>query len=146
MQDADAELATDLGGRREVTAARLWQGQVLVDWQPDEQAGDCLLRPELLSKLLPHVISESRDEVTIKAPGRVVAALSAQHADLVRHLGGARRIQLLMRLRFNDGTYVGGEEAYSVVTAGRPTELLRLSAQVRLRARTASPRTSPAPR
>lgn len=144
LQDADAELATDLGGRRESAAARLWRGQVLIDWQPDDQAGDCLLRPDLLRKLLAHVTRESAAEVTLQVPGRVVAALSVQHADLVRRLGGARRLELRLRLHFNDGTYVGGEEAYSVVTARRPSELLRLSAQVRVRSRTALPRTSPA--
>ena len=145
LDDADADLATDLGGRREASAARLWHGQVLIDWQPDDQAGDCLLRPDLLRKLSGHVTRESPTEVDLKVPGRVVAALTRQHAELVRSLGGARRIELLMHLRFDNATYVGGEEAYSVVTARRPTELLRLTAKVRLRAHTALPRTSPAP-
>lgn len=145
LQDADAELATDLGGRRESAAARLWQGQVLIDWQPDDQAGDCLLRPDLLRKLLAHVTRESAAEVTLQVPGRVVAALGAQHAELVRRLGGARRIELLINLSFDAATYLGGTETYSLVQRRKPSPLLRLSAQVRVRSRTALPRTSPAP-
>jgi hypothetical protein len=140
------ELATDLGGRREATSARLWRGQVLVDWQADEQAGDCLLRPDLLRKLLPHVKSMSGTGVSIQVPGRVVAALSAHHADLVRRLGGARRIALTIDLRIHQAAYLGGEETYSVVERGRQTPLLRLRADVRLRAKSASPHTSPDPR
>ena len=34
------------------TAARLWRSQVLVDWEPDPQAGGCLLRPDLLRRLV----------------------------------------------------------------------------------------------
>jgi hypothetical protein len=52
LLDADATLSTDLGGHRESTTARLWRGQVLVDWEPDARAGDCLLRPELLRRLI----------------------------------------------------------------------------------------------
>src|SRR4029453_18460443 len=52
LADADAELVMVLGGHREVTQARLWQGKVLVDWEADEQAGGCLLRPELVRRLI----------------------------------------------------------------------------------------------
>ena len=52
LLDADARLSTDLGDRHEVSTARLWRGQVLVDWEPDTQAGDCLLRVELLRQLV----------------------------------------------------------------------------------------------
>lgn len=146
VEDGDAELATDLGGRRESTAARLWHGQVLIDWQPDDQAGDCLLRPVLLRKLLAHVTHKSPSELELNVPGRAVAALSEQHADLVRRLGGARRLELILRLHFDNGTYIGGEETYSLVQRGQSRALLTLSARVRLRAHTASRRTSPAPR
>jgi hypothetical protein len=147
LEDADAELITDLGGRQEVTSARLWRGQVLVDWQPDALAGDCLLRPPLLRRLLEGraSVTTTREEVTLIAPGRLVAALSDEHAALVRRLGGARRITLNIRLVFKDGAYTQGEETYSLVDKGRPNPLLRLTAHITLRTpRTASPRTLPA--
>jgi hypothetical protein len=149
LDDADAQLVTDLGGRQEVTSARLWRGQVLVDWQPDTQAGDCLLRPALLRQIVEGraSVTTTRQEVTLAAPGRLVSALSDEHAALVRRLGGARRITLTIRLKFKDGGYVQGEETYSLVDKGRPSPLLRLTAHIKLRApRTASPHTSPAPR
>jgi hypothetical protein len=149
LQDADAELVTDLGGRQETTTARLWRGQVLVDWQPDAQAGDCLLRPQLLRSLVEGraSVTATTAEVTLVATGRLVAALSDEHAALVRRLGGARRITLTIRLAFKDGAYIRGEETYALVDKGRPNPLLRLTAHITLRTpRTASPRTSPAPR
>jgi antitoxin (DNA-binding transcriptional repressor) of toxin-antitoxin stability system len=147
LQDADAQLATDLGGRQEVTAARLWHDQVLVDWQPDPLAGDCLLRAALLRQLIASGarVKEDGHAVVITAPGRAVASLSDHHADLVRRLGGARRVSLTVRLRFVDGAYVGGDETFSLVSGRRPTELLHLTVDVRVRSSGALQRTSPAP-
>jgi hypothetical protein len=147
LLDADARLSTDLGDRHEVTTARLWRGQVLVDWEPDAQAGDCLLRGELLRRLVA-LRAQARfvgDDVLVQAPGRIVVALSSDHAALVRRLGGARRVEMTLRLRFVDNAYVGGEEIYSLVERGRHVPLLRLTADVKVRTpRAASPRTSPA--
>src|SRR5437660_3887093 len=93
LANADAQLTTDLGGHHELTSARLWRGQVLVDWEPDPQAGGCLLRPALLRRLiaLRANINSEADVLRISATGRIVAGLSAEHADLVARLGGARR-------------------------------------------------------
>ena len=148
LQDADAQLSMNLGGRQELTIARLWRGQVLVDWEPDPQAGDCLLRVDLLRRLveLRARTKLSPDKLTLEAPGRLVAALSEDHEALVRRLGGARRLTLTIVLHFKAGTYAGGEETYAMVDRGRPTPLLKLEARVELRpARAASPRTPPAP-
>jgi hypothetical protein len=152
LADADARLSMDLGDRHEVTTARLWGGQVLVDWEADAHAGDCLLRVELLRQLV-GLHAQARflaDDLLIQAPGRSVAALSRQHAALVRRLGGARRVEMTLHLRFVDEAYVGGEEVYSLVDRDRGSRrvpLLRLSAEVTIRTpRTGSPRTSPAPR
>lgn len=146
LLDANVVLLTDLSGYRQETRARTWRGRVLVDWEPDPQAGDCLLRPGLLRRLLAlHASTEIGSEVVrISAPGRIVAGVSDAHAELVRRLGGARRVQLQATLRFGDGVYLGGEEVYSVVERGQSRPLLRLSADVSARA--ASPHTSPAPR
>jgi hypothetical protein len=127
----------------------LWRGQVLVDWEPDETAGDCLLRPHLLRRLIAlHAdvdLAES-DVVRLTANGRVVAALSAEHADLVRRLGGAPRVELRAALRFDADRYAGGQETYYLVERGQRVPLLRVNAQVRARpAGEALPRTSPAP-
>jgi hypothetical protein len=148
LLDGDARLSTDLGDRREETTARLWRGQVLVDWEADTQAGDCLLRVELLRQLvgLRARTCFVADDLDVQAPGRMVAALSSEHAALVRRLGGARRVEMALRLRFVANTYVGGEEVYSLVERGRHVPLLRLTADVTVRTpRTTSPRTSPAP-
>jgi hypothetical protein len=149
LLDADARLSTDLGDRQEVTTARLWRGQVLVDWEADAQAGDCLLRVDLLRRLVA-LRARTRfagDDLVVQAPGRIVAALSSEHAGLVRRLGGARRVELTLRLRFAGNVYVGGEETYSLVERGRHVPLLRLIAEVSVRTpRAASPRTSPAPK
>ena len=133
--DSDAVLSTDVGDHQEVTSARLWRGQVLVDWEPDAHAGGCLLRPALLRRLIAlHASSRrSSDGLVLTAPGRTVAALSPAHEDLVRRLGGARRVALSITLRFADGEYRGGEEVYSVLERGKRVTLLRLRAQVRSR-------------
>src|SRR5579859_2112828 len=101
LADADADLATDLGGHHEITSARLWRNQVLVDWEPDPQAGGCLLRPDLVRRLVAlHArIEQVADGLRISAPGRIVAGLSAEHADLVTRLGGARRVEMRLTLR-----------------------------------------------
>jgi hypothetical protein len=145
LVDADVVLATELSGYRQETRARTWRGQVLVDWEPDARAGDCLLRPALLRRLVAlHASAEVGGEsVRISAPGRIVAGVSDEHAQLVRRLGGARRVQLSATLRFSDGAYRGGEEVYAIVERGQSRPLLRLS--VEISARAASQRTSPAP-
>lgn len=139
VQDADAALSTDLADHREHTSARLWRGQVLVDWEPDPHAGGCLVRPALLRRLLALHATASwlQDGLTFRASGRVVAALSPEHADLVRRLGGARVVELQLKLRFDDGQYVGGDETYMVVERGARVPLLRLRAEVRSRSVTA---------
>jgi hypothetical protein len=88
-----------------------------------------------------HVDNEP-DVLRISAPGRVVAALSAEHADLVARLGGARRVELHATLRFERDVYRGGDEAYYLVERAQRRALLQLSADVR--PRTGLPRTSPA--
>jgi hypothetical protein len=151
LADADAELVTVLGGHREATQARLWQGKVLVDWEPDEQAGGCLLRPALVRRLLAlhadATLLAAESELRLRASGRIVSALSETHAQLVNQLGGAARVELRARLRFGAGGYEGGDEVYSVVDRGRPLAVVRLTASVRRRAaHPGSPHTSPAPR
>jgi hypothetical protein len=148
LVDADADLSTDLGDHHEVTSARLWRNQVLVDWEPDPQAGGCLLRPDLLRRLVAlHArVEPAADGVRITAPGRVVAALSAEHADLVARLGGVQRVEMRATLRFEGQMYRGGQETYYLVERGRRLALLRLSADVRPRqVREVSRRTLPAP-
>ena len=147
LHDADASLLTQIGSHREATMARLWQGQVLVDWEPDAHAGGCLLRPMLVRRLvaLHAQVVTSQDRLRIVAPGRVVTALSATHAELVGRLGGARRLQLEVDLRFAGEKYRGGRETYLLVEFGRRVPLLRVTADVRVRrAHAASPRTLPA--
>lgn len=150
LADADADLSTDLGGHHELTIARLWRGQVLVDWEPDAQAGGCLLRPALLRRLvaLHAAVEHEGDVLRLSAPGRIVAGLSAEHADLVARLGGARRVELRTTLQFEGDVYRGGNETYYLVERGQRQGLLRLSADVRprlVRPREGLPRTSPAP-
>ncbi|HEX8969836.1 MAG TPA: hypothetical protein VF937_18275 [Chloroflexota bacterium] len=144
--DGDANLMTDLGNQREQTQARLWRGQVLVDWEPDVQAGGCLLRPDLLRRLIAlHAQAACDGQVlTVHAPGHIVAGLSPERADLVRRLGGARRVEMTASLVFADGSYRGGEEVYYLRERGRRVPLVRLRADVHLRSAGAeSPRTSP---
>ena len=147
LEDGDATLSIHLGDHDEAATARLWRGQVLVDWEEDSQAGGCLLRVVLLRRLvaLHAEVSVSDRAMTLRAQGRVVASLSAEHADLVRRLGGARRVELFVKLEFADGVYAGGEEIYYVVNRGQRLPLLSVRAEVRVRsARGASPRRSPA--
>jgi len=146
LENADATIATGIGGQRTETKARLWRGQVLVDWEPDARAGDCLLRPDLLRRLiaLRAEAASSPTMLTLKASGRIVSALSDEHAALVSRLGGARRVELTLRLGFAEGQYRGGTESYALVQQRQRLPLLELSAEVMPRA--VSPRTSPAPR
>jgi hypothetical protein len=148
LLDADARLCTYLGGQHEVTNVRLWRGQVRIDWEPDAQAGDCLLRAALVRRLvtLDARVEFVGDDLLLEASGRIVAALSAHHAALVRQLGGARRVQLAARLRFAHGEYRGGEETYFLAERGRRIPLVRLTAEVSLRtSRAESRHTSRAP-
>jgi hypothetical protein len=69
--------------------------------------------------------------------------LSTEHAALVRQLGGARGVQLSVRLSFNNGAYTGGTETFEVVERGHRVPLMQLRANVSARA--TSPRTSPSP-
>src|SRR5262249_45158961 len=97
LQDGQARLSTEIGDHHEVTEARLWRGQVLVEWEPDARAGGCLLRPDLLRRMLAlHAdVTSAEDGLGLRAPGRVVAALSPHHADLVRRVGGPRKVELM---------------------------------------------------
>ncbi len=146
VADADATLSMDLGGDRVVTSVRLWREQALVDWEPDPTVGDCLFRPALVRRLLDlHATARPlRDGVVVEAAGRVVASLSQEHAALVQRMGGARRVQVTLRLTFADGVYTGGTETFEVVDRGRRVQLMQLTATVQARA--GSPRTSPLPR
>jgi hypothetical protein len=149
LADADAELVTVLGGHREVTQARLWQGKVLVEWESDEQAGGCLLRPELVRRLIAlHAqATAAGGELRLRASGRIVAALSETHRDLVAQLGGPARVEMHARLRFGGGLYRGGQETYSVLDSGRRLDVVQLKVSVSPRAaQPAPPRTSPAQR
>jgi hypothetical protein len=149
VADADADLTTDLGDQHEVTHARLWRNHVLVDWEPDPQAGGCLLRPDLLRRLIAlHArVEQAADGLHISAPGRVVAGLSVEHADLVARVGGARRVEMRATLRFEGQVYRGGQETYYLLDRGQRLALLRLTADVRPReaVRAASRHKSPAP-
>jgi hypothetical protein len=144
LDDADATLSIDLGDHHETATARLWHGQVLVEWEADSHAGGCLLRVGLLRRLIAlHAeASLSNQTMTLRAAGRVVAGVSAEHADLVRRLGGARRVELFIKLHFADGVYTGGEETYRVVGRGQRVPLVSVRAEVRVRsARARSPHT-----
>ena len=90
-------------------------------------------------------VSGSAEAVDLCASGRIVEALSAEHADLVRRLGGARRVELRLRLEFAGGTYRGGVETYYVLEHGRRVALMGVRADVRVRSGpTESPHTLPA--
>jgi hypothetical protein len=143
LEDGQADLTTRLGAHRERTRARLWQGQVLVDWEADEVAGGCLLRPGLVRRLLAlhaTLAAGSRQSIVLRADGRVVSALSPRHARLAERLGQAPDVRLHLRFDGPNGIYTGGEETYRVGGA----VLLRVTAEVRPRP-PASAQTSPAP-
>ena len=135
LEDADATISTGLGDHQESTTARLWQGQVLVDWEPDARAGGCLLRPALLRRLVAlHARVDSRpNRLSVIAPGRILEALSPDHADLVRRLGGPRRLEIEIRLQFAEGDYLGGDETYWLVDATHRHPLLQLNVRLQVR-------------
>jgi len=153
LADARAELTTDIGGHREMATARVWRGDVLVDWERDEAAGGCLLRPDLVRRLvaLNASLAERSDEVSITAGARIVAALSRRHAGLAAEIGPTAVLRLRLRFDGPHGHYLGGDETYELTTrrspsANRPGVILRLSARVHpATARPESPRTSPEP-
>lgn len=135
LWDADATISTGLGDHQELTTARLWRGQVLVDWEADPRAGGSLLRPALLRRLIAlHArVERGADGLSLTAPGHVLSALSPDHADLVRRLGGARRVEFVAHLRLDGDDYVGGDETYWMLERGRRTPLLRLTVDLRVR-------------
>lgn len=148
VMNADVHLQTAVGVHTEVSQVRLWRGQVLVDWEADEDAGGCLVRPDLVERLAAlhaTVRADAADHLTIVASGRVVSALTPRHAGLVTHLGGARRVELDLVLAIADDRYTGGTETYSLVERGRRAPLIRMVAQIAQRAARAdagSPHTS----
>jgi hypothetical protein len=143
LDDGQADLTTRLGAHREHARARLWQGQVLVDWEADEVAGGCLLRPALVRRLLAlHATLEagSAHSIGLRADGRIVCALSPRHAQFAERLGPLPELRLRLRFEGPHGAYSGGEETYRV----GGSVLLRVTAQV-CPAPPGSARTSPAP-
>ncbi len=138
LADAYAQLVTSLGGQEERTEVRLWRGQVLIDWEPDEAAGGCLLRPGLVKRLLSlHAqVSAEPDELRIRASGNIVSSLSAQHKQLVAQLGGPGHVEMRAALRFQEGRYSGGEERYAVIERGHRVDVLTLRAAVSTRVAT----------
>ncbi|HET6317853.1 MAG TPA: hypothetical protein VFG86_15475 [Chloroflexota bacterium] len=138
LADADALLVTVLGGQHEEARVRVWRGQVLVDWEPDDQAGGCMLRPTLVRRLVAlHAhVEVTAAQVRLRASGNILAALSPTHEQLVRRLGGARKVELRARLQFADGRYLGGEEVYAVLERGRRVDVLVLRAALSSRVAT----------
>lgn len=146
LANGDADLTLEMGGFRDLTRARLWQGQVLVDWERDETAGGVLLRPSLVHRLVALGASVESSErspnVVLRAGPRVVAALSPGHAALAGRLDGQAELRVTLRCT-SDGSYLGGEELYSVAApaarAGSRVRsvatpvLFRLTAEVRQR-------------
>jgi hypothetical protein len=145
LADGEAQLRTSLGTHAELTTARLWRGEVLVDWEPDDSAGGCLLRPALVRRLLAlhaRVEGANSPEVRVRADRRLLAALSRRHAELADRLGPTAELRLRLCFDDPDGAYTGGEETYGVGSA----VLLRLTARVRVSPLPpGSGRTSPAP-
>lgn len=134
LGDADVRLVVEMGGLREVTEARAWQGQVLVEWERDEDAGGCLLRPELVRRLAllgARVTEDGPLGLRVRAAPRVVASLSPRHAGLAAQLGRAPALDLTLHADAK-GHYTGGTEMYHAEGA-RSTPLLRLDAAVRRR-------------
>ena len=137
LEDADATISTGLGDHQELTTARVWRGQVLVDWEPDLRAGGCLLRPALLRRLiaLNARVNSTPDRLLLVASGRILAALSPDHADLVRRLGGPRRVEIEVRLEFAEDGYLGGDEIYWLADPTHRHPLLQLSVRLQVRKR-----------
>lgn len=135
VENADADLLLEMGGYQEHTRARLWQGQVLVEWERDDTAGGCLVRPELVRRLalLGAALDVSPTGATLRAGPRVVASLSESHARLEQELGQPADLTLRLSFQGADGPYVGGEEVYVVRGRRGGATLLRLTATVQPR-------------
>jgi hypothetical protein len=110
---------------------------VLVDWERDEAAGGCLLRPQLVRRLL---LLKARAEwhapsreLRLRATSRLVLALSPAHAQLVSRLGDLPELRVVLRFAGGSGDYLGGEEQYRVALPVRREGpvLLRLVVRVR---------------
>lgn len=144
LEDADARLRVAMGGHEETVEARVWRGQVLVDWERDDEAGGCLLRPGLVERLAALGASATRagSSLDIRASPRVLASLSAGHAALAARLGQPAALRLRLRFDGPGGGYTGGREQYVVEPGRRPAvPLVTLRVALRLRA---SAGTSPA--
>lgn len=134
LTDADVQLQIEIGGLREGATARMWQGQVLVDWERDDDAGGCLLRPHLVRRLVElgaRVVEESPTRLRLHGAPRVVAALGPGHAGLASGVAGSPALELTLT-RDGAGTYLGGTEEYHLA-GRRGAPLLRLEATVRPR-------------
>ncbi len=136
LADADAEITVALGGLVETISARVWMGQVMVEWERDESAGGLLLHPRLVERLAalggtPKLDGES---VGFDVGPQVVRALDAYRLRLGGQLGTSPHLRLTLRFDGPGGAYTGGEEAYVVPGTKRETTLLRLTAQVTPRA------------
>lgn len=118
LVDANADISVTLGGLTETTRARIVQGRVLVEWEPDDSAGGVLLRPVLVRRLLAlnARVRVAPHNVLLQTPPRVMRALSPAHAALADRFPARRAPELLVRLRFApaSGDYQGGDETYSV--------------------------------
>lgn len=135
LRDADVQLTIEMGGLCEESTARVWQGQVLVDWELDNDAGGCLLRPHLVRRLVElgaRVAEESPTRLRLRGAPRVVAALGPGHAGLASGVAGSPALELTLT-RDDAGTYLGGTEDYHLA-GRRAAPLLRLEARVRPRA------------
>ncbi len=143
LENAEGELSVRMGGLQETSRVRVWQGQVLVDWERDEQAGGCLLRPALVRRLALLGARFRRDGLChrITAPAQVVRALSPYHERLAAHT--PRPPSLELTLRFDaDAGYQGGEERYEVRGQRDPSTVLLLAVTLHRRSAAPSARTS----
>lgn len=133
VQDADATLEIAIGGLTETTRVRLWRGQVLVDWEPDDEAGDCLLRPDLVRRLatLGASAEASARGLRVRANSRVVARLSHRHAAFVAQVAAPAALRMDLYFDGDQGVYLGGSETYAV--SGSDASLLTLRASVERR-------------
>lgn len=144
LTDAEVHLKIEIGGLREESIARVWQGQVLVDWERDDDAGGCLLRPHLVRRLVElggRLVEETPTRLRLRGAPRVVAALGPGHAGLATGLARSPAIEVTL-MRDDAGTYLGGTEEYRL--AGRQgAPLMRLEARVRPRIAKADPSQPP---
>ncbi len=147
LQNAEGDLTVQMGGLTEPSRVHVWQGQVLVDWERDEEAGGCLLRPALVRRLVQlGARLEARDDChRIVGSAPVVAALSPYHQRLASQLGRPPALELTLRLDALGGAYLGGEERYLVRGPGGASTMLLLTARLRPRPPSPSPRTPPGP-